>query len=381
MFNPQNKTRNTDLESMTRKLGHHMEKKINLWWDTNTFERYIRENIVPRRLRWEVPPNDGLTDKESMAEWFAFFNNKSIEGLKFLLERKLRKTALIEQQIEEIKQKMEPLKETTEFKRLATQLNKDLIAKDLEVQNRKKKKYQRDITDYKTDQVFKWQSKVEPAPPTPTYSTPEREVRIQDPTTSHALNPPRWEERERRIETPRPYRDGPDPNGPNHTRRDERDTYGGTPRNNYNQRNNYGYGQHTPKRGGKKPFKKPFRNRNWQQNERNPRENRTPPYHDYRDGYGRTPIPTYNRFDPIRDYQEQYYENLYHYGNQQNYNTQRPFLERDRRDYSPRRLPQETHHSPRRRPQEEQRRNTLERREDKDQGRDSKRKREQLERT
>lgn len=73
VFNPQNKTRNMDLESVVRKLGHLMEKKANLWWDTNTFERYIRENIVPRRLRWELPPNDGLTDKASTDEWFEFF--------------------------------------------------------------------------------------------------------------------------------------------------------------------------------------------------------------------------------------------------------------------------------------------------------------------
>lgn len=66
IFNSLNKTRNTDLESMIKKLGHLMEKKVNLWWDTNTFERYLRENITPRRLRWELPPNDGLADKEAM---------------------------------------------------------------------------------------------------------------------------------------------------------------------------------------------------------------------------------------------------------------------------------------------------------------------------
>lgn len=91
VFNPQNHTRKTDLESLMRKLGHHMEKKVNLWWDTNTFERYIRENIVPRRLRWEVPPNDDLMDKEMMGEWFEFFNSKSLECLMFLLERKQKK--------------------------------------------------------------------------------------------------------------------------------------------------------------------------------------------------------------------------------------------------------------------------------------------------
>lgn len=64
VFNVNNKARETDLESLVRKLGHNMEKNVNLWWDTNTFDRYIREKIVPRRLRWNLPPNDGLVDKE-----------------------------------------------------------------------------------------------------------------------------------------------------------------------------------------------------------------------------------------------------------------------------------------------------------------------------
>lgn len=77
-----------------------------------------------------------------------FFNSKSVEDLKFLLGRKLKKTILIEQQIELIKSKLEPHKESTDsLWKLATQLNKDLIAKDLEVQQRKMKKYQRDVTD------------------------------------------------------------------------------------------------------------------------------------------------------------------------------------------------------------------------------------------
>lgn len=29
---------NGDVESLMRKLGHNMEKKVSLWWDMTTFE-------------------------------------------------------------------------------------------------------------------------------------------------------------------------------------------------------------------------------------------------------------------------------------------------------------------------------------------------------
>lgn len=98
------------------------------------------------------------------------------------------------------------------------------------------KKYQRDVAGYKSDQVFKWQQKKEQSQPSSSYSTLEREVRIQDPTTSYAHNKLRWDAY---IETARPQ---------------------------YDQRKKGNYGQQTPKKPWKKPFKKPFKKpyNNWQ---------------------------------------------------------------------------------------------------------------------
>lgn len=43
-------------------------------------------------------------------------------------------------------------------------------------------------TDYKMDQVFKWQIKIVAPQPASTYSTPEKEVKIQDPTSNRPIN-------------------------------------------------------------------------------------------------------------------------------------------------------------------------------------------------
>lgn len=39
------------------------------------------DHFIPRRLRWDIPPNDGLTDKESIDEWGNLFNTKGSEAL------------------------------------------------------------------------------------------------------------------------------------------------------------------------------------------------------------------------------------------------------------------------------------------------------------
>lgn len=69
------------------------------------------------------------------------------------------------------------LKDTTVFVTFTTQLNRDLTKKD-KVQQRKGKKYSRDVTDFKTDRTFKWQSQVGQRDPISTYSTLEKTARV-----------------------------------------------------------------------------------------------------------------------------------------------------------------------------------------------------------
>lgn len=149
-----------DIENCFRKMGHLMEKKINSWWDIATREKYIKDRLIPRRLRWDVPINDGLLDKESTEEWFQFFKDKGLELLELLIERKQRKIGALGQTISELKGNVETSKELPEFTALSRQLQRDMEQKDKEAAARKKRKYQRDMKDYEDDLVFKWQNKL-----------------------------------------------------------------------------------------------------------------------------------------------------------------------------------------------------------------------------
>lgn len=103
---------------------------------------------------------------------------KGLDLLTFLLERKQKKIKKIDQTIAEVKVEFENYKDTVEFTTLTSQLNRDLTKKD-KVQQRKSKKYTRDINDFKNDQAFKWQSQLGQMDPISTFSTPEKAVRIQ----------------------------------------------------------------------------------------------------------------------------------------------------------------------------------------------------------
>lgn len=54
-------------------------------------------------------------------EWFSFFNGKGLDVLPFLIKIKQRKVKKIDEQIVELKEKLEPLKELPECISLSNQ--------------------------------------------------------------------------------------------------------------------------------------------------------------------------------------------------------------------------------------------------------------------
>lgn len=132
--------------------------QCNVWWDQSTLEKYLKDNLIPRKLRWDIPISDGLLGDDDVDEWYAFFAGKGKEVMDFLIKRKQWKLKALEVQIKEIRDKINPFKETPEYNKLMGELQKSMQKKDTGNRNVKKKKYWRDLEDYQKKQVFRWQS-------------------------------------------------------------------------------------------------------------------------------------------------------------------------------------------------------------------------------
>lgn len=75
-----------------------------------------------------------------------------------MASRKQQKKLWLEGQIKAIIDLIEPSKESPEFIRLSGELKTKLIRWDKESQDKKRKKFLRDLSDFGSHQVFKWQS-------------------------------------------------------------------------------------------------------------------------------------------------------------------------------------------------------------------------------
>ena len=153
---------NVDLDRSFKQLQFNMEKQIRAWWDIASFEMYILKNQTPRRLRWDVYPNDGLEDLTLADEWFQFSNACEQKLLQLMIRRRKAKNVITEAHITDLKTSMGPFMGSKEYLERAQTLQSHLTKYDGNIKNKKLKKYHRDTKDYQDSKVYKWQIKSEP---------------------------------------------------------------------------------------------------------------------------------------------------------------------------------------------------------------------------
>lgn len=123
-------------------------------WDIVFLERYVKEKMIPRSLRWHVYPDKGDVE---IGEWFLYFNGVGLSFLDFLLSKKINKVAKLQLEINDIKEILIPMSKEGLYQVYTNELQDILIEEEEEQRIKKRKKYLRDVEDYKCHNVFKWQ--------------------------------------------------------------------------------------------------------------------------------------------------------------------------------------------------------------------------------
>lgn len=150
-----------DMQGLVKQLRHTMEKQLIVWWDIANLEMYIKEKMTPRRLRWDVHPNDNIEDAALMGDWYSFFNTCENELLHNIVKRRQFKLRSIESNIFEIQKLLLHFANQQDYKDKTNELQDHIKKYDGEIQAKKQNKFKRDVLDYKSMQVYKWQVAME----------------------------------------------------------------------------------------------------------------------------------------------------------------------------------------------------------------------------
>lgn len=144
----------TNLRGIFMRLKNVMVAELHASWDIVFLEKYSQEKMIPRSLRWNISPDQGDND---LTEWFQFFNGAGISLLNFLIDRKRKKVFRLNKEISEIKEKLTPHMQEETYRIYNQELREIITMEGEEQKIKKRKKYLRDLEDYKTSRVFKWQ--------------------------------------------------------------------------------------------------------------------------------------------------------------------------------------------------------------------------------
>lgn len=117
--------------------------------------------MTPRRLRWDIHPNDHLNEPPLTEKWYQFFNKCKSDLLQTIIKRRKFKLQGVETHIVELQNSLLPFLSKPDYKDKETQLQESIKKYETEIQTKKQKKFKRDVLDYKNNKVYKWQAEEE----------------------------------------------------------------------------------------------------------------------------------------------------------------------------------------------------------------------------
>lgn len=119
-----------DYTAMLKSLEYQLEKQLK--------KNIMKEKVwFSRSLRWEVSPQDGLTEQVYMDEWLEFFNKAGRELQGLVLKRERLKMNKLNESINLLHTKLEPIKESNQYKDFNTNIKKKLEKVDRDTQRKK----------------------------------------------------------------------------------------------------------------------------------------------------------------------------------------------------------------------------------------------------
>ncbi|XP_073530360.1 uncharacterized protein [Phyllobates terribilis] len=142
-----------ELETNLKKL---LYKRTKAWWNKATLEQYLSKDITPRGLRVQVYPAFSVEDDIFIKRWedACKLCSRTMIELLIGLDKKLIENLEIE--IEDAQKELRSKSSKEALEIFEKELSNEYGKWETDIKNLKMKKYQRDITDYQKDRVFKW---------------------------------------------------------------------------------------------------------------------------------------------------------------------------------------------------------------------------------
>ncbi|XP_069618158.1 uncharacterized protein [Ranitomeya imitator] len=154
-------SQNTSQEQkdLVYKYRHTLQRKTKIWWNKTTLENYLDKKIVPRGLRIQLYPTYELGEKDLVTRWTSAASKCSLEFIQILIENNASSLTELDKELESIATLLAKDMSTDQVNKWSKDLETDALKWEEKISQEKSKKYQRDVEDYDSNKIFRWQLK------------------------------------------------------------------------------------------------------------------------------------------------------------------------------------------------------------------------------
>lgn len=144
----------TDINVAFKELNKTYKKYIRSLWEVTSLQTYVQHKIVYRGLRINLTPNKHQGNTEFIQGWQRILTETSLKLIDYLLTWEKKSFETISNKLEKEIGEINTFKPLPDFNTLELKLQKQIEAFQIEIKERKHKKFVRDKQDFETGIIY-----------------------------------------------------------------------------------------------------------------------------------------------------------------------------------------------------------------------------------
>lgn len=145
-----------------KELQKSYKQYIRSWWEVKSLDTYLQQRLVYRGLRINLSPNAHQNDTEFIRGWNHLLTESSLKLIEYLLDWEKKYFVANSERLEKDITEIQIFRAVPDFITLEQRLQRDIENFQVEIKERKHRKYIRDKKDFETGQIYNTKSSYRP---------------------------------------------------------------------------------------------------------------------------------------------------------------------------------------------------------------------------
>lgn len=130
------------------------KEQITSWWEVQSLDNYLKNNIVPRGLRISLLPAARARNPGFLTKWEQEATNSSLRLMRLLLDEERNTLETLKQKLAEQIEVVQTFSQEAEFANKEKFLQNTLEKYQYHLKERKHRQFVRDLSDFKENRIY-----------------------------------------------------------------------------------------------------------------------------------------------------------------------------------------------------------------------------------